>query len=93
MTGIEVTLPYLGQGDIALAKSMARRRAGAWGQLQHRVAGHEVARGATLRARGVIVCGTTIEHHAFVAGVAVVTRDVPPMASWSESRPANQVGF
>jgi hypothetical protein len=37
MSGVDVTLPYLGQGDIALAKSMARHRAGSWEQLQRRL--------------------------------------------------------
>jgi UDP-2-acetamido-3-amino-2,3-dideoxy-glucuronate N-acetyltransferase len=37
-----------------------------------------VAMGATLGAGAVVVCGTTIGEHAFIAAGAVVTRDVAP---------------
>lgn len=39
-----------------------------------------VGDGATLGAGVVVVCGTTIGEHAFVAAGAVVTRDVPDHA-------------
>lgn len=39
-----------------------------------------VCRGATLGAGVVVVCGTTIGHHAFIGAGSVVTRDVPAHA-------------
>jgi len=37
----------------------------------------KVCRGATLGAQAVVVCGTTVGQHAFIAAGAIVTRDVP----------------
>ena len=37
----------------------------------------KVQRGATLGARVVVICGTTVGQYAFIAAGAVVTRDVP----------------
>ena len=39
-----------------------------------------VARGATLGAGTIVVCGTHIGEYAFTAAGSVVTRDVPPYA-------------
>ncbi len=39
-----------------------------------------VRRGATIGAGAIIVCGSTVGEHAFVAAGAVVTRDVAPHA-------------
>lgn len=39
-----------------------------------------IRRGTSIGANATIVCGITLEHHAFVAAGAVVTQDVPPYA-------------
>jgi UDP-2-acetamido-3-amino-2,3-dideoxy-glucuronate N-acetyltransferase len=51
-----------------------------------------VRRGASLGAGVVVVCGTTIGEHAFVAAGAVVTRDVPAHALVA-GNPGRQVGW
>ncbi len=51
-----------------------------------------VRRGATLGAGVVVVCGTTIGAFAFVGAGTVITRDVPPMPSWSAILGAGSVG-
>jgi UDP-2-acetamido-3-amino-2,3-dideoxy-glucuronate N-acetyltransferase len=51
-----------------------------------------VRRGATLGAGAVVVCGTTVGEHAFVAAGAVVIRDVPAHAL-VVGNPGRQVGW
>ena len=51
-----------------------------------------VRRGASLGAGVVVVCGTEIGEHAFVAAGAVVTRDVPAHAL-VVGNPARQKGW
>jgi len=51
-----------------------------------------VRRGATLGAGVVVVCGTEIGEHAFVAAGSVVTRDVPAHAMVA-GNPARQRGW
>jgi UDP-2-acetamido-3-amino-2,3-dideoxy-glucuronate N-acetyltransferase len=51
-----------------------------------------VGLGATLGAGVVVVCGTTIGEHAFVAAGAVVTRDVAPYALVA-GNPARPLGW
>jgi UDP-2-acetamido-3-amino-2,3-dideoxy-glucuronate N-acetyltransferase len=51
-----------------------------------------VRRGATLGAGAVVVCGTEIGEHAFLAAGAVVTRDVPAHALMA-GNPARQKGW
>jgi UDP-2-acetamido-3-amino-2,3-dideoxy-glucuronate N-acetyltransferase len=48
--------------------------------------------GATLGARVVVVCGTTIGAHAFIGAGAVVTRDVPAYG-FVVGNPGRQVGW
>jgi UDP-2-acetamido-3-amino-2,3-dideoxy-glucuronate N-acetyltransferase len=51
-----------------------------------------VAMGATLGAGVVVVCGTTIGEHAFVAAGAVLTRNVAPYAMVA-GNPARRIGW
>ncbi len=51
-----------------------------------------VKSGATLGANCTIVCGVTIQEHAFVAAGAVVNRDVPAYALVA-GVPARQIGW
>jgi acetyltransferase-like isoleucine patch superfamily enzyme len=51
-----------------------------------------VATGASLGAGVVVVCGTTIGEHAFVAAGAVVTRNVAPYAMVA-GNPARLIGW
>lgn len=52
----------------------------------------QVESGATLGARVVVVCGTTIGAYAFVAAGAVVTRDIPAHG-FVVGNPARQIGW
>lgn len=52
----------------------------------------QVDHGATLGARVVVVCGTTIGAYAFIAAGAVVTREVEPYA-FMVGNPARQIGW